>query len=152
VRASCVFEHLPNALPWSSGPPTQRRVPRISASTVVNTAAAILNRISDTGGSRCCIPRRALRQHVECIALDVHRISHNLHPFALIHLGFVSALRALCREFSDQARIAVDFASDVASLEITKDAGVALYRITQECLTNVARHSGSRQALKFVFR
>jgi PAS domain S-box-containing protein len=89
---------------------------------------------------------RALRQHVESIALDVHRISHNLHPFALIHLGFVSALRALCREFSDQTRIAIDFASDVASLEITKDAGVALYRITQECLTNVARHSGSRQA------
>src|SRR5215471_5760598 len=35
---------------------------------------------------------RTLRQHVESIALDIHRISHNLHPTTLVHLGLVPAL------------------------------------------------------------
>jgi PAS domain S-box-containing protein len=89
---------------------------------------------------------KTLRQHVEAIALDVHRISHNLHPSALVHLGLVSALRRLCREFSEQTRIAVDFPGDVEVLETPEDVAIALYRVTQECLSNIARHSGSRDA------
>lgn len=88
-----------------------------------------------------------LRQHVESIALDVHRISHNLHPSALVHLGLVSALRGLCHEFSEQTHIAIDFTTDVASVQTSQDVGIAFYRVTQECLTNIARHSGSRRAL-----
>ena len=45
---------------------------------------------------------KALRQHVNSIAHDIHRISHNLHPSTLVDLGLVSALRGLCREFADQ--------------------------------------------------
>jgi PAS domain S-box-containing protein len=89
---------------------------------------------------------KALRQQVQSIALDVHRISHNLHPAAFVHLGLVSALRRLCREFSEQTRIAIDFTSDVTSLEAPAEVGIALYRIAQEGLTNIARHSGSRRA------
>jgi PAS domain S-box-containing protein len=89
---------------------------------------------------------KALRQQVQSIALDVHRISHNLHPAAFVHLGLVSALRRLCREFSEQTRIAIDFTSDAASLETPAEVGIALYRVAQEGLTNIARHSGSRHA------
>lgn len=89
---------------------------------------------------------RTLRQHVESIALDIHRISHNLHPTTLVHLGLVPALRALCRDFSEQTHIAVSFASDVPRPIRSKDVAIALYRVTQEGLNNVARHSGSRNA------
>ena len=89
---------------------------------------------------------KALRQQVQSIALDVHRISHNLHPAAFVHLGLVSALRRLCREFSEQTRIAIDFTSDAGSLETPAEVGIALYRVAQEGLTNIARHSGSRRA------
>jgi PAS domain S-box-containing protein len=89
---------------------------------------------------------KALRQQVQSIALDVHRISHNLHPAAFVHLGLVSALRRLCREFSEQTRIAIEFTSDAASLETPAEVGIALYRVAQEGLTNIARHSGSRRA------
>jgi PAS domain S-box-containing protein len=88
----------------------------------------------------------ALRQQVQSIALDVHRISHNLHPAAFVHLGLVSALRRLCREFSEQTRIVTDFTSDAGSLETPAEVGIALYRVAQEGLTNIARHSGSRRA------
>jgi PAS domain S-box-containing protein len=92
------------------------------------------------------IKLKALRQQVQSIAVDVHRISHNLHPAAFVHLGLVSALRRLCREFSEQTRIAIDFTSDAFSFETSAEVGIAIYRVAQECLTNVARHSGSRRA------
>ena len=89
---------------------------------------------------------RTLRQQVNSIALDIHRISHNLHPSTLIELGLVPALRSLSREFSDQTHIAVHFTADVASPHTSQQVAITLYRITQECLANVARHSGSRDA------
>jgi len=87
-----------------------------------------------------------LQRQVEAISQDIHRISHNLHPSTLGHLGLVSALSGLCREFSEQTHIAVDFTGDLATLPTSPEVGIALYRVTQEGLTNVARHSGSRQA------
>jgi PAS domain S-box-containing protein len=87
-----------------------------------------------------------VRQQVQSIALDIHRISHNLHPAALVHLGLVSALRSLCREFSARTRIAIGFTSDVESIDASGEVGIALYRVTQESLSNVARHSRSAHA------
>lgn len=89
---------------------------------------------------------RTLREQVNSIARDIHRISHNLHPSTLIDLGLVPALRSLCREFSDQTQIAVHFTGDVASAEASQQVAITLYRIAQECLANIARHSGSREA------
>jgi signal transduction histidine kinase len=89
---------------------------------------------------------RTVRQRLESLALDVRRISHNLHPAALAHLDLVSALRGLCQDFSQQTHIAVEFTSEIASPLPLPDIAVALYRVTQECLTNVARHSGCRHA------
>jgi PAS domain S-box-containing protein len=89
---------------------------------------------------------KAVRRHVESIASDVHRISHNLHPSTVVHLGLVPALRRLCREFSEQKHIAVDFVDDAVPLHLPEDVALALFRVTQECLGNVAKHSGSREA------
>jgi PAS domain S-box-containing protein len=91
---------------------------------------------------------KALRQHVNSIAHDIHRISHNLHPSTLVDLGLVSALRGLCREFSDRTHVAVQFVGDVATGhgQTSQEVAISLYRITQECLANVAMHSGSREA------
>jgi PAS domain S-box-containing protein len=89
---------------------------------------------------------RAARHHLETIALDIHRISHNLHPSALSHVGLASALRGLCREFSQRTGIAVDFTGDMTSAQVSPDVAIALYRVTQEGLANIVRHSGSREA------
>jgi PAS domain S-box-containing protein len=89
---------------------------------------------------------KAIRQHVNSIAHDIHRISHNLHPSTLVDLGLVSALRGLCREFTDRTHVAVQFVGDVAVAQASQEVAISLYRITQECLANVAMHSGSREA------
>jgi signal transduction histidine kinase len=84
--------------------------------------------------------------HVDALVSDIHRISHNRHPSTLLNLGLVPALRRLCEEFSEQMRIAVDFSAADALSDTPEDIALAIFRVTQECLSNVGRHSGSRQA------
>jgi two-component system sensor histidine kinase UhpB len=81
--------------------------------------------------------RRAVRQALE----EVRRISQELRPGPLEHLGLVSALTELSRRFSDQSGIAVDrhFQADLPPL--SPDAELTVYRVAQESLTNVARHA-----------
>ena len=97
-----------------------------------------------SGGPEAEQKLRTIRQNIESIASDVHRISYNLHPVSLAYLGLVSALRTLCRDFSKC--IDVEFTSNVPSSVASPDVALSLYRVTQESLTNVARHSGSARA------
>jgi two-component system sensor histidine kinase UhpB len=87
----------------------------------------------------------SVRQQLESIAADIHRISHNLHP-STVDVGLTISLRRLCRDFSQQKDIAVDFLANAVSVKVPRDMALALFRITQECLSNVAKHSGSRHA------
>jgi PAS domain S-box-containing protein len=86
-----------------------------------------------------------LQSQVLQLSEDVRRLSHSLHPSILEHSDLASSLEAHCREFSAQHPIAARFtARDVAS-DIPRPVGLALYRITQESLRNVARHSGATE-------
>ena len=86
-----------------------------------------------------------VRQQLRSIAADIHRISHNLHP-STVDLGLTVSLRRLCGDVSEQKHIAVDFLADAVSSKVPRDVALALFRVAQECLNNVVKHSGSRQA------
>ncbi len=81
--------------------------------------------------------RDAVRHALE----EVRRIGQELRPELLEHLGLVSALTALSRTFADQTGVTVDrtFADDLPRL--SEEAELAIYRVAQESLTNVARHA-----------
>jgi two-component system, NarL family, sensor histidine kinase UhpB len=75
-------------------------------------------------------------------ALDeVRRISSELRPEMLEHLGLVSALTELTTSFERVSGIRVERRFDPALPELESDTELAVYRIAQESLTNVARHS-----------
>jgi two-component system sensor histidine kinase UhpB len=83
--------------------------------------------------------QEATRRSVE----EVRRIAQELRPELLEHLGLVSALKSLATRFTEQAGLELewDFARELPQL--SPDAELALYRIAQESLTNVARHAGA---------
>ena len=87
-----------------------------------------------------------LYRDMVAIASDIHRISHNLHPSTLAHLGLVPALRRLSRDFSDHRQIAVEFNHRNIPPQIPHGTAISVFRIAQECLTNVSKHSGSHSA------
>ena len=89
----------------------------------------------------------------EAIA-EVRRISHALRPSALDNLGLASALEQSAKEFSARTGIAASFrlAGDRQPIDVSHDASgeigdraVTLFRIAQEALANVERHSRARQ-------
>jgi two-component system sensor histidine kinase UhpB len=75
-------------------------------------------------------------------ALDeVRRISSELRPEMLEHLGLVSALTELTTTFGRISGIRVERQFDTSLPKLPSDTELAVYRIAQESLTNVARHS-----------
>jgi PAS domain S-box-containing protein len=80
------------------------------------------------------------------IASDVHHLSHELHPSKLQTLGLVAAIRSLCRDISGKGALEVEFVHHERELVLDPDASLCLYRITQEALHNITRHSRARHA------
>lgn len=84
---------------------------------------------------------------VKQLSSSIHDLSHQLHPMKLEQLGLVASLRGLCKEVAQSHGLDVNFVHDQAPEAIPHDAGLCLYRIAQEALRNVIKHSRARQAL-----
>lgn len=74
---------------------------------------------------------------------EVRRISRDLRPGVLDDLGLGPALKALVDEFGERTGITTEFGTAVFRNRLGSDAKIALYRIAQEALTNIERHSGA---------
>ena len=74
---------------------------------------------------------------------EVRRISRDLRPGVLDDLGLGPALQALAEEFSSRTGIRTEFETVVFRNRLGQDAKIALYRVAQEALTNIERHSGA---------
>lgn len=80
------------------------------------------------------------------IGADLHSLSHSLHSSTLESLGLVLGVSAFCTEFAEQQGIQVDFAHEDIPRSIPPDVALCLFRIVQESLRNVKKHSGSSRA------
>jgi two-component system, NarL family, sensor kinase len=84
-------------------------------------------------------------QLVDRAIKQVRTISHLLHPPLLDEVGLVSALRWFLEGLSERSGIEVELNVDPPDLNRLKpDVETAIFRIIQEALTNMFRHSGAR--------
>lgn len=86
------------------------------------------------------------RSMVEQISGEIRTISHLLHPPLLDAAGLASALRWYVDGFSERSKINVDLHISEAIGRLSDEMEIAIFRMVQECLTNVHRHSGSLSA------
>ena len=77
---------------------------------------------------------------------EVRRISRDLRPGVLDDLGLGPALKSLVEDFQIRTGIETDFQTVVFRNRLDQNAKIALYRIAQEALTNIERHSGATDA------
>ncbi len=82
----------------------------------------------------------------KALSAEVHRISHGLHPVKLKQLGLEVALRGFCREVEAAHPLVVRFAARDVPRELPEKIALCLYRVTQEAIQNVVRHSGAKSA------
>lgn len=76
------------------------------------------------------------------VTKEIRTISHLLHPPLLGVAGLSSAIRWYVDGFSERSRISVNVDVPSELGRVSSEVEIALFRVVQECLTNVYRHSG----------
>jgi signal transduction histidine kinase len=81
------------------------------------------------------------------IGADLHTLSHRLHSSTLESLGLVPAVTALCKEFKTKQGVNIEFVAEGVPRLVHPDAALCVFRIVQEGLRNLQKHSGAGKAL-----
>jgi len=93
-----------------------------------------------------------LRETASGLTNEVRRLSHQLHPAVLEHLGLVKALESYVASFGAEEKIDVRLSAELRDERIPFQTSICLYRVAVEALRNVARHSGARSAVVLLKR
>jgi PAS domain S-box-containing protein len=83
--------------------------------------------------------------YVEQVIESVRRLSRDLSPAMLEDLGLSAALRAMAEDFTTHSGIKFSLDMDELDDLFPSDSQILIYRIVQEALTNIGKHSGSQQ-------
>ena len=78
---------------------------------------------------------------------SIRRISEDLRPGMLDNLGLAAAIESHVAKFTEQTGIICDLSMNQADFDVGAQLATALFRIVQESLTNVARHSGANHVI-----
>jgi signal transduction histidine kinase len=108
--------------------------------------AATLARESDRLTSRAAASLSNIESLVMQMNKDIRTMSHLLHPPLLDEIGLQSALTEYVKGFAERSGIRVSLDLPDAIERLDRDYELSLFRIVQECLTNIHRHSGSKTA------
>lgn len=128
----------------------QRRIAReLHDSTAQNISALAMNLALATQAD--CPPRAQQIlsdsiQLAEQSARELRDMAALLHPPLLDEVGFVEALKGFVESFQRRTGIQVTFHAGNGAPDLSKETATALFRIVQESLTNIQKHSGSRSA------
>ena len=75
------------------------------------------------------------------LGTDLHQLSHALHSSKLKYLGLPAALRELCTRMSNKHALTINLECNEQKLSLPEEEALALFRVAQEALNNVVRHS-----------
>ena len=149
-RAELAVRNLSGRL-LSAQEEERRRIARELHDNVSQQMAAVTIRIGQIGQRLDQPPTvvassmRELAQLAGGISTEIHNLSHRLHSSKLEMLGLVDALRGHCHEVLAQG-VQVHFHHENVPDAIPSDVALCLFRIAQEGLNNIVKHSGAQQA------
>jgi signal transduction histidine kinase len=89
---------------------------------------------------------REVQEIVQATLEKVRTLSHALHPVILDEIGFEGALDQYLPSFQKQTGIEVHYEKSGCTRELDREVAIHLYRVMQEALNNIAKHSQSNQA------
>ncbi len=130
----------------------RRRIARELHDSVGQMLAAVsMNMAHVTHEARSLSPdaHKALEDNaglLEQLSSEIRTISHLLHPPLLDEVGLQSALQWYIDGFSERSKIKVDLELPDDFGRLPRNLEITLFRVVQECLTNIHRHSGSNTA------
>ncbi|AWV05077.1 histidine kinase [Burkholderia sp. JP2-270] len=93
-----------------------------------------------------------VRALIDQLIDSVRRIASDLRPVMLDDLGLIPAIEWLTTEFSARYHVPVIRHIDGGEIAFNRESGIEVFRMVQEALTNVARHSGATQVVLDIVR
>ncbi|MEP6573428.1 MAG: PAS domain S-box protein [Gemmatimonadota bacterium] len=90
---------------------------------------------------------RQMGELIDTTVQTVRRISARLRPVVLDTLGLTAAIEWALEEFEKRTGLRSELRDDAPDLKLAGDPSIAIFRILQEGLTNVARHAGASSVL-----
>ncbi|MGA8437636.1 MAG: CHASE3 domain-containing protein [Candidatus Sulfotelmatobacter sp.] len=130
----------------------RRRIARELHDSAGQILAALGMNLSLVGSEDGNIAPRAAKAIQESVSLvqelsrELRTISHLLHPPLLDEVGLASALRSYLDGFTERSKIKVDLELPDDLGRLPQDLETSVFRVVQECLTNIHRHSESQVA------
>jgi signal transduction histidine kinase len=105
-----------------------------------------IDRLVEIGNDRreLADSHKRLSDQVAGLSRDLNQIAHQLHPSKVHALRLDSSIRSICAEFSKRHAINATFVHGPLPKSVDPNVSLCLYRITQEALHNVVRHSRAR--------
>jgi PAS domain S-box-containing protein len=86
------------------------------------------------------------QRRAQSVFSELHRLSYEIHPSKLDRLGLAAASLSLCREVSKQQNLRLEFSFKDVPEPLPRDISLCLYRVIQESVRNIVKHSGAVQA------
>ncbi len=111
--------------------------------TAMKMELAVLRKALSSSGMHSLEKAESLRLLIESTMASVKRISLELRPAVLDHLGLAAAIEWQAGEFEKRTGISCNVAVETDDAVPGEDRATAVFRIFQELLTNVARHAGA---------
>jgi signal transduction histidine kinase len=82
-----------------------------------------------------------LTDQVREISTDIYRLSYNLHPSKLDHLGLAAAIKGICVDLNVRGNLRIEFSQEGTFINLPRDVTLCVFRIAQEALRNCTKHS-----------
>jgi signal transduction histidine kinase len=87
-----------------------------------------------------------LQQRTFGLTEDLRRLSHELHPSTVEHIGFVDVLKSRCEDTSIESGVLVSLVVGDDWPDVSSEIGLCLYRVAQESLRNVVKHASAKSS------
>jgi signal transduction histidine kinase/ActR/RegA family two-component response regulator len=114
----------------------------VSMHTEIQTCQALLSRSQEKG----MLQLEGLKKRISESIQEVRQIIFNLRPSTLDDLGLITTLEHYFKKFEAENQIFVSFQNSLEKLKLSPALETALYRIVQEALTNIKKHSHASRA------
>jgi PAS domain S-box-containing protein len=118
---------------------------QLLAAISMNIARVMKEKEKLSSAAQKCVEENA--SLVEQTSTEIRTMSHLLHPPLLDEVGLESAIRGFIEGFVQRSKIEVNLIIDPEFKRLSPELEIAIFRVVQESLTNVHRHSGSHTAL-----